>query len=516
MPGSIDAGHAHKNDDLDLADIPPRNHGGRPRPAVAPTSDTTWGDPRSRAPIDLPDPLDDFEFPPELQLPSMEDLLTPPALREVAPAIDAPPAPPAPTVVETPTPLSERTREDPDASTSQHENPGLRSTSDAGVRMRDPSIDDVRLAELPAVDVPEFAPPQSAAPVSSPASAAEPEILIEPEPQLADVPARAPGSPTQSAPVSAWAGVLFIGDLHLAHRVPGFRRDDYPRAILQKLRWAIEYAKAERLLPVLLGDLFDFPRDNANWLLVELHHLLDPQTPAIYGNHDCKENTPGEHDTVSILVASGLLRLLSAEHPWTGVMNGCRVFIGGTCWGQKIPWTFDREAVATAARSGEPSYVLWATHHDLRFPGFEEAGRMDCREVKGVDLIVNGHIHRELHDVATGRTRWMNPGSLCRIARSDASREHVPGVLRVDVSTEGLAYRRVTVPHLPFDEVFHPDVESEPVEVRQSLFIRDLEKLQSVRTTAGVGLREFLASNLDQFEPAVSQEIRLLAEEVLA
>src|SRR5947209_17909966 len=108
-------------------------------------------------------------------------------------------------------------------------------------------------------------------------------------------------------------GVLFIGDPHLASRAPGFRKDDYPQKILGKLRFAIDYAREHSLLPVLLGDLFDFPRDNANWLLVALHALLDRETLAIYGNHDCKENTPGDNDTISVLRAARTLWFLSAE-----------------------------------------------------------------------------------------------------------------------------------------------------------------------------------------------------------
>src|SRR3954468_2321894 len=122
-------------------------------------------------------------------------------------------------------------------------------------------------------------------------------------------------------PEGADAGLLFIGDPHLASRAPGFRTDEYPRTVMDKLRWALDYARQQRLMPVLLGDLFDFPRDNANWLLVELHNLLAPGTLAIYGNHDCKENVPGENDSVSVLVASGLLRLLSDEDPWVGIVN---------------------------------------------------------------------------------------------------------------------------------------------------------------------------------------------------
>ena len=48
-----------------------------------------------------------------------------------------------------------------------------------------------------------------------------------------------------------------------------------------------------------------------------------------------------------------------------------------------------------------------------------------------------------------------------------------------------------------------------------ALVARDLAKLQSVRTSDGQGLREFLDDNLHLFEPEVSDEINLLAAEVL-
>jgi len=91
---------------------------------------------------------------------------------------------------------------------------------------------------------------------------------------------------------------------------------------------------------VLLGDLFDFPRDNANWLIVRLLNMLDA-TLAISGNHDCKENQLGENDTLSVLVAAGRLRLLDEQHPWVGVINNRPVLIGGTCWGEYFPKSFD-------------------------------------------------------------------------------------------------------------------------------------------------------------------------------
>jgi predicted phosphodiesterase len=311
----------------------------------------------------------------------------------------------------------------------------------------------------------------------------------------------------------ARVGLLFIGDPHLASRAPGFRMDEYPRTVVDKLRWALDYARGQRLMPVLLGDLFDFPRDNANWLLVELMHLLGDGIVGVFGNHDCKEDTLGENDTLSILVAAGRVKLLDCDHLWVGPMNGARVVVGGSCWGQKLPASFDRSAIPGGDR---PMFVFWIAHHDLRFPGYD-AGRSDCCEIPGVDAVVNGHIHRCLDGVTAGKTVWLNPGNIARVARGVACRGHVPGVLRVDVGTTGWTHERVPLPHKPYDEVFHPDVQpaggEEPT--GQSLFIRELAALQAVRTASGAGLAAFLDANLPQFEPPVAEQIRLLAAEVL-
>src|SRR5712691_2563880 len=131
-------------------------------------------------------------------------------------------------------------------------------------------------------------------------------------------------------------GLLFIGDPHLSSRSPGFRKDDYPNVVLDKLRWSLDYARQNDLLPVLLGDLFDYPRDNANWLLVRLLALFE-NTLAISGNHDCKENTLNENDTLSVLISGRSIRLIDERNRWTGRISDRPVMIGGTSWGQPLP-----------------------------------------------------------------------------------------------------------------------------------------------------------------------------------
>jgi hypothetical protein len=191
-------------------------------------------------------------------------------------------------------------------------------------------------------------------------------------------------------------------------------------------------------------------------------------------------------------------------------MNGATVVLGGSCWGQALPTSFDRSTLPP----GRPAFVFWLAHHDLRFPGYD-AGRSDCAEIPGVDAVVNGHIHRRLDDVAAGRTLWINPGNIARVSRGDACRAHVPGVLRVDVGEGGWTHERVEVPHKAYDEVFHAEVRSEAPGPGESLFIRELAALQAVRTASGAGLAAFLDANLPQFDAPVADEIRTLASEVL-
>jgi hypothetical protein len=317
--------------------------------------------------------------------------------------------------------------------------------------------------------------------------------------------------------MSEITGLLFIGDPHLSSRAPGFRKDDYPATILEKLRWSLAYARENNLRPIFLGDLFDFPRDNANWLLVRLLPLLDENTLAIYGNHDCKENTLDENDTLSILVHANKVRLLDEANPWTGMINGRATLIGGTPWGQYLPKRFDSAKHFPDASLPPLLSVLvfWLAHHDLRFPGYEESARLDCREISGIDFLINGHIHRDLGQVRAGQTLWINPGNISRVSRSDATRAHVPSVLRADISQAGCEWQRVPIPHAPFEEVFHAPSPGQKPQEAGSVFIRALADFESVRTASGAGLRQFLDVNLPEFDPKVAEEINLLANEVL-
>jgi DNA repair exonuclease SbcCD nuclease subunit len=293
--------------------------------------------------------------------------------------------------------------------------------------------------------------------------------------------------------------------------VPGFRKDDYPRAILDKLTWALNYAREQRLLPAILGDLFHWPRDNANRLLVRLLELFHGTVLGIAGNHDCTENELGADDALSVLWAAGHLRLLEQSGPWCGPIGERTMVVGGTAWGQHLPTAFDPRAFVL---DGLPPLVVWLTHHDVRFPGYDDVGRFAPHEIAGVDIVVNGHIHRPLADVVTGKTTWLNPGNIARVKRSDADRTRRPTVLRISVQNGNWDKQAVEVPCLPYEEVFHEEIVSSDITADESMFVRGLAELESLKTHGGAGLKAFLEQNLGQFDERISAEVRALAEEV--
>jgi len=158
-------------------------------------------------------------------------------------------------------------------------------------------------------------------------------------------------------------GLLFIGDPHLEARIPGFRKDDYPQVTLEKFRWCLKYARQNQLQPILLGDLFQLPQDNPNWLMSSIVEILQEPLPAIYGNHDVRENSLKPNDSIHILFAGGHLQQLTAESPWTGTVGGKRTVVGGTAWGERLPKEF-------GATDIDHALTGWVTHHVVFIPGF--------------------------------------------------------------------------------------------------------------------------------------------------
>lgn len=314
--------------------------------------------------------------------------------------------------------------------------------------------------------------------------------------------------------IDSYRGFLVVADPHLESRVPGFRKDDYPRVVLEKVTWCLGYAHRQNLLPVFLGDIFHVPRDNPNWLLGELLVIFQRGVIGVYGNHDVQRNELTGDDSLDVIVKAGKYQLLDEGNPWYGNFCGQPVIIGGTSWGRMLPSQFQ------PGRHIDPRpVVFWLAHHDVRVPGYEEEGRFDPREIPGVDAIINGHIHRRLEPFQTGSTVWLTPGNIVRRQRSDMTKQHIPSALEVDIHPSGWSYQYVEVPHKPFNEVFYGEIGADArspsgESTLDSRFIAGLSELLARKTDTAAGLMAFLEINLAQFDEAVAKEIMKLAKEV--
>jgi len=188
--------------------------------------------------------------------------------------------------------------------------------------------------------------------------------------------------------------------------------------------------------------------------------------------------------------------------------------VGGTSWGKMLPSQYDQDRFQNCS-----PLVLWMVHHDVKVPGYEDQGHFNPREIPGVHLVINGHIHRRLLDFQTGSTLWLTPGNITRRQRNDAVKLHVPSALRIDIDTTGWCSRYVEVPHKPFDEVFYDAMLPDSAilgdaTASNSAFVAGLAEMLARKTDTAAGLMAFLELNLGQFEDAVAIEIRKLAKEV--
>jgi hypothetical protein len=227
---------------------------------------------------------------------------------------------------------------------------------------------------------------------------------------------------------------------------------------------------------------------------VDVIDLFRPVKPwVLVGNHDKHEARLTRDVSLAVLQAAGVIKLLAAAGPAGDVrIGGHTVRVGASPDWTPLPAGVDRAGA---------DYVVWVTHHDLNFPDYD-AGKMSLREIPGLDLVVNGHIHTPKPPQARGRTLWANPGGISRVSRSIYTQKMQPAA---SFWRPGLpAPEAIPIPHRPFEEVFQPFTpgeESRQTALDESMFIKGLENLMIRKTSEGVGLKTFLEANLQPDDP---------------
>ncbi len=316
----------------------------------------------------------------------------------------------------------------------------------------------------------------------------------------------------EQLPLLEARGLLFLADPHFAGSPPGQRLEGYQEQVLAKVAAALELARERDLVPVFLGDVFHWPRENPNQLLVALIELFGEQGRlhrkpwALVGNHDKYQANYTRDVSLAVLEAAGVLRVMSEPGPQFWLRTPQRSLLLGA--------SPDFAELPGPQVKGGDEVVLWVTHHNIGFPDFMEK-KERIREIPGVDWIVNGHLHRPQPTQVRGSTRWVNPGGLVRMQFTRYNLERRPVAAIWTPECEALGdLERWAVPIRPFVEVFgERELPAEPLgeAERESLFLQGLERLAWRRTREGLGLKQFLQENLKEpNDPDCTPEERLV------
>lgn len=238
-----------------------------------------------------------------------------------------------------------------------------------------------------------------------------------------------PGLPRQLLYIKA-DGLMFLGDPHLTGVRPGRRlEDDFLPVPLKKIEHARRIAEEKNLFMVFLGDLCDLAdgrrqgndklAEDTNPILAGFAHAMNFRPcVTIPGNHDKHETTL---TTGTTLATMRDLRLVNVIEPGGAYaifdIQGFKVGLGGTPYGEPIPKDV-RDAFPERV-----DRVVWLTHSQFEFD-IKNPFLDKVFEIRGCDMVVNGHDHTTMKPQCVGQTWWHNPGNITRMSVN--CKDHVP------------------------------------------------------------------------------------------
>lgn len=340
--------------------------------------------------------------------------------------------------------------------------------------------------------------------------------------------------------VQPLSGLVFIGDPHVWSHKPGRRRDvDYLGTILNKIIWIAEYCNENNFYPIILGDLLDDSQDNdlhmMSRLVDALQHFKNKPL-VLVGNHDISEKTLTPGTVLHLLHHTGQIEAIiqNGPHCILQVQNSVgtqNILLGGTPYGEPIPLSLHKwSGIVGEANHDEIKQhlgvdrVVWITHDDLAFDS-SYPNSIALHPIVGVDISVNGHMHRTQKPVQKGETTWYNPGNINRLTIDLIDQAPKIWVYRADDQTEigadGLAVpfiEGIVIPHVPGAEILSLEgristleqnaltVEHEPeILVDNSLLSQFVQHIKNderiARTDDGVFLAGVIQEEFEAIKP---------------
>jgi Icc-related predicted phosphoesterase len=251
---------------------------------------------------------------------------------------------------------------------------------------------------------------------------------------------------------------VIVNDPHLNDQAPSSRTDNYTKAILDKLSFAVQYTIQVGGILLITGDFFHRknPKHVSHRLVNKLIDVLSPlgkdRVYAIFGNHDI-------YSILSDLDSSPLLTLVKAKV--VTFLNGKPLDLGDGISLNGVSWNEDRESspAMLALKHVVGAKVRISLYHQYVIPAhIPFAGpHMKVNDVLTYlpDVAIFGHFHDGWGGALNyGGQVVINSGALARekANKSNLSRPVRIGLLRLEGAD--VSYMNVDVPHRPAAEVF--------------------------------------------------------------
>lgn len=223
------------------------------------------------------------------------------------------------------------------------------------------------------------------------------------------------------------AKYIIVGDLHIKYTAPVFRKPTYFQDILNKIDQVNTIARENNAKVICLGDFFNsYVEDYFESIMYELADRIYGWTSLI-GNHDCK-------DIEGNLKGTSFGILTKMDYIRTDSVPNIDFF-----------HYYNREKFTGKSKN------KIALIHDYIMPSGtkENFEYKECFE-NDYKLVFCGHYHYPF-DINTGRTRYINPGSLMRSTVKELQLNRTPEVILVDDTT--LEIKHIQLKVKPLEEV---------------------------------------------------------------
>jgi DNA repair exonuclease SbcCD nuclease subunit len=324
-----------------------------------------------------------------------------------------------------------------------------------------------------------------------------------------------------------YSGILFVGDPHIWSKKPGKRIDlDFTATVLDKINQAVDISIKENLYLIILGDLFHVDNENNIEMLTKLVRILKklPEPCAsVEGNHEKSQLNLSDDVAMTLLRESGVVYTLEKNGIEIQMTIGDKsVVIGSTPYGSKIP----EEVTVPSKFADQNPFIIWLTHENLDF-GESYPGVIPIKEIQGVSMLVNGHIHKTKKPKKVGGMVAHNPGNITRLSTDCV--DHVPAVWKwtpeqgQDLEPISLNFHKEVFSMIgkQIEVDVAPSMVTEELSPKQtSVFVEKMER-QLLEDQDKTDDGEYLKQSIRalalamQIDSEMTEELMLIAEETL-